>query len=243
MTIDNITTIVFDLDDTLRHNEPHANTFFTDYAESITRPFTEEQRRASRRWEHNYWANSADLLGDQASLTADSEAFWLNYSKRHLLSLGFDEADARQHASSVHGHMRANYRPVGHVKPGVTNMLASLRAAGYMLGVLTNRVRAIYGEMHTLGLDFYFDFFLSAGQLGAFKPEIEIFQNLQKFLGRPAQEIMYVGDNYYADIIGAQRAGLFGVLVDPLRLYDDPGCPVIEEITDLEQLLKLEPTR
>jgi FMN phosphatase YigB (HAD superfamily) len=243
MSIENITTIVFDLDDTLRHNEPHANVFFNDFAESITRPFTEDQRRAARKWEHNYWANSADLLGDQTTHTADSEAFWLNYSKRHLLALGFDEADARRLSSSVHSHMRANYRPIGRVKPGLTEMLASLRASGYMLGVLTNRTRAIYAEMHTLGLDLYFDFFLSAGQLGAYKPEIEIFQNLQKFLGRPASEIMYVGDNYYADIVGAQRAGLFGVLVDPPRLYDEPGCPVIDEITDLEQLLKLEPTR
>lgn len=240
MSIENITTIVFDLDDTLRHNEPHANVFFNDYAESITRPFTDEQRRAARRWEHNYWANSADLLGDQASHTAESEAFWLNYSKRHLLALGFSEDDARRHASNMHGHMRSNYRPVAQVKPGVTNMLVSLRAAGYMLGVMTNRIRAIYSEMHTLGLDFYFDFFLTGGQLGAFKPEIEIFENLQKFLNRPAGEIMYVGDNYYADIVGAQRAGMFGVLVDAQRLYDNPGCPVIENITDLEQLLKLE---
>jgi FMN phosphatase YigB (HAD superfamily) len=243
MSIENITTIVFDLDDTLRHNDPHANVFFNDYAESITRPFTDEQRRAARRWEHNYWANSADLLGDQTMHTAGSEAFWLNYSKRHLLALGFDETDAARISSSMHDHMRSKYRPIGRVKPGVTGMLTSLRAAGYMLGVLTNRMGSVYTEMHDLGLDFYFDFFLTGGQLGAFKPEKEIFENMLKFLGRPAHEIMYVGDNYYADIVGAQRAGMFGVLVDPMRLYDDPGCPVINEITDLEQLLKLEPTR
>ncbi|MGF1505605.1 MAG: HAD hydrolase-like protein, partial [Anaerolineae bacterium] len=36
---------------------------------------------------------------------------------------------------------------------------------------------------------------------------------------KPA-EAVYVGDNYYADVVGAQRAGLPAVLIDQYGVYE-----------------------
>src|SRR5512134_3818331 len=94
-----ITTIVFDLDDTLRYNDPHAHNFFCDFAQTLGGTADREKRRAAQLWEHRYWASSEDLLGDIDSFTEGTEAFWLNYSRRHLQALGFTQADAERLAS------------------------------------------------------------------------------------------------------------------------------------------------
>jgi FMN phosphatase YigB (HAD superfamily) len=44
--------------------------------------------------------------------------------------------------------------------------------------------------------------------------------------GSPEQTL-YIGDNYFADVVGARRAGLRPVLYDPKGLFHEPGCPVI----------------
>jgi putative hydrolase of the HAD superfamily len=111
-----------------------------------------------------------------------------------------------------------------------------------MLGIITNRVKGIHAEMHQLGLDLYFDFFLTGGQLGAYKPDRAIFDKLLSFIGRPAHEIMYIGDNYYADIVGSRSAGMHPVLVDTSGIYEDADCTKINSITDLPALLQLQPT-
>jgi FMN phosphatase YigB (HAD superfamily) len=45
-----------------------------------------------------------------------------------------------------------------------------------------------------------------------------------------------VGDNYYADVIGAQRAGLPAVLVDAEDIFPEADCSVINEIGQLTGL-------
>jgi putative hydrolase of the HAD superfamily len=240
--LSHITTIAFDLDDTLRHNQPDAQTVFHDHAATLG-TFGREERRNAQRWAHQYWANSEDLLSDIDSLTYETEAFWVNYGRRHLQALGFDEEQSQAHSNTMHSHMRENFRPQNTVHPDVPLALSHLRAKGYLLGVLTNRSKPIHNEMRTLGLDLHFDFFTTAAQLGAFKPDKAIFERLLKFIGREAGEVMYVGDNYYADVLGARNAGLLPVLLDNHGIYNEPDCLVIRSITELTALLQPEVVR
>lgn len=235
-----ITTIVFDLDDTLRYNDPHAHAFFCDYAESLSQPFSLQQRRASQRWEHSYWATSADLVADLKSFGEGSEKFWLNYSRRHLQALEFNEEQARAFAAQMHAHMRQNYKPANRVHTETLQALHTLKSAGYHVGLLTNRPKPAHAEMHAIGLDTYLDFFLTASQLGAFKPHKEIFENLLKFLNVPAGEMIYVGDNYYADVLGARNAGVEPVLLNWDSLYSDVDCVEIKSIPELLSILQPE---
>lgn len=232
-----IKTVVFDLDDTLRYNDPHAHQFFCDFVETLAAPLDGATRREAQRWEHRYWASSPDLKADIAAFGEGSEAFWLNYGQRHLRALGLSEAQAQEFSPHVHAHMRDSYKPQNLPLPEVQPTVSALRRAGYSLGVITNRTRAIHPEMHTLGLDLYFDFYLSGGQLGAYKPSKEIFDGLLGFIGRPAAETLYVGDNYYADILGARNAGLESVLLNWHGLYDEVDCPSITSFADLLKIL------
>jgi len=60
---------------------------------------------------------------------------------------------------------------------------------------------------------------------------------------RPEQT-MYVGDNYFADVIGARNAGLQPVLIDPEGVFDQHAeclgdCHVIRSMPELLGLLRL----
>src|SRR5690606_17187382 len=95
-------------------------------------------------------------------------------------------------------------------------------------------------EMHAMALDLHMDFFLTASQLGAFKPDKLIFLRMLEFLGLSREQVLYVGDNYYADIMGARAAGLQCLLLNWNGLYEDPDCDQITAIQDLLDLLQPE---
>lgn len=233
-----IRTIVFDLDDTLRYNEPHAHVFISDFAETLRgRPLTQLERRAGQRWEHQYWASSKELTTDITAYKEGTQEFWVNYGVRSLRSLGFEDTEAQQYAAQVHEYMRENYSPVSHVLPETREALATLRQRGYRIGLLTNRPKPVHAEMNTIALDLHMDFFLAASQLGAYKPDKQIFLRMLDFLRASKESVLYVGDNYYADILGARGAGLQCLLLNWSGLYEDPDCDEIGAITDLLTLL------
>lgn len=235
-----IRTVVFDWDDTLRTNHPHATRFFFDFVEANLKPLDTEARHAAQLWEHRYWATSPDLLNDFTAHEEMSEAFWLNYSRRHLLALGLSDHEVEPLTAAAHAHMRENYKPANRLHSDALATLIALRAAGYALGVITNRSRVIYADMHELGLDLHFDFYLTGGQLGAYKPQREIFDRLLDFIKQPADQVLYVGDNYYADVLGARNAGLQTVLLNWNGLYSDVDCLTINSLSELPRMLQLQ---
>ena len=55
------------------------------------------------------------------------------------------------------------------------------------------------------------------------KPGIKGFIRALKENGRRAEETLMVGDQIFTDVLGANRAGLRVILVEPIRLAGNPG--------------------
>jgi len=87
-------------------------------------------------------------------------------------------------------------------------------------------------------LDEYFSFALAAGEINSWKPDPGIFWHALERLEANPQQALYVGDNYYADVVGAQNAGLQAVLVDPEGIFPEAQCLVIRQVNELLALLK-----
>ena len=83
-----------------------------------------------------------------------------------------------------------------------------------------------------------FQLVLAGGDVRMWKPEPYIFIHACERLNIAPTEAVYVGDNYFADVVGARRAGLLPVLYDPRGIFPDPGCPIIRSFPELTQLLK-----
>lgn len=232
-----IKAILFDLDGTLRHHIPPGGEVFTEYVVGLGIPISEEARRRAARWEHFYFANSLEIRADTQKYGSDEQAFWVNFGRRRLTAMGCSPAQAEALAPQVSSHMRESYKPEVWIPPELGALLPSLKEAGFVLGVVSNRDEPYAQVLEEMGLDGYFKFSLAGGEVDSFKPDPGIFLEALKRAGTSASETMYVGDNYFADVVGSQRAGLRPVLYDPKRLFPDAACAVIESFDQLPGLL------
>ena len=207
-----IKAIFFDLDGTLRHSVPSGGQVFTDYVITLGLHVNHEDRARAMRWEHLYWANSVDLRDDLLAHSLDTENFWIEYSRRRLVALGAPAEWAMEFAPKASLHMGEFYRPESVVPDEVRRVLPQLKQAGYILAVISNRDKPFQELLNEHGIGGYFDFSLAAGEVNIFKPEPGIFEHALRRADLTAQEAIYVGDNYYADVVGSRRAGLRPIL-------------------------------
>jgi len=236
--LNGINAVLFDFDGTLRHNLPSGGEVFTDYAISLGLPVTDEDRRRAARWEHYYFANSPEIQEDRKKYDGQEEDFWFHFAHRRLAALGSPADVISDLGPKVAGYMRESYKPGVWVPEETHTVLPGLRQSGFTLGVVSNRDNPYLDEIDRLGMQGYFHFSLAAGEVRSWKPEPGIFKHAVKMAGSTPEQTLYIGDNYFADVIGAQRAGLRPVLYDPRGLFDDPDCPVITSFEELVELVK-----
>jgi HAD superfamily hydrolase (TIGR01549 family) len=234
-----IKAIFFDLDGTLRHSVPSGGEVFTDYVITLGLQVNEEARLRGLRWEHLYWANSVDLRDDLLAHSGETEKFWIEYSRRRLIALGASSEEAGEYALKASVHMGEVYRPESIVPEDVRRTLPQLKDAGYILGVISNRDKPFQDVLDEHGIGEFFNFSLAAGEVNTFKPEPGIFQHALGRVNLSPKEAIYVGDNYYADVVGSRRAGLQPVLYDPIGIFPDPDCATIKSFDELNSIIKV----
>ena len=200
--------------------------------------FSEGDRLRVEHWEYLYFANSPEIKEDGITFQGDFNAFWVNFSKRRLMAFGISESHAVELAPQISKHMSENYKPQVIVPAEIPSVLTLLQEGGYILGVVSNRETPFQEELQELKLDSYFSFTLAAGEVGSFKPDTLIFERALEIAGVSADEAIYIGDNYFADIIGSQNAGLTPILYDPTGLFPEAECVVIKSYSELHGLLK-----
>lgn len=228
-----IKAVFFDLDGTLRHSVPTGSNVFNEFVASLGFAYTPEDRLRAMRWEHQYWASSTDLRDDLLAHSADTENFWVEYSRRRLLALGASPEWAEEVAAKASAHMSEMYKPDSVVREDVRRTLPILRKAGYTMAVISNRDRPFQDTLDAHGLSEFFPYSLAGGEVDIYKPEPGIFEHALKQVKVTALETVYVGDNYYADIVGARRAGLEPVLYDPEQIFPDADCVTIRSFDEL----------
>lgn len=93
------------------------------------------------------------------------------------------------------------------VKPfeGLEETLKRFRSAGLKLAVMSDF--PIRNRLRDLGLEGYWTTVFSSEETGALKPRPEAFHRLALELGYDPSQILYVGNSYRYDILGAKRAG------------------------------------
>ena len=132
----------------------------------------------------------------------DTDNFWIEYTKRRLVALGSISTGQSLHPRfPAHGEM---YKPESIVPEDVRRVLPKLKQAGYIMAVISNRDKPFQETMDSHGLTEFFDFSLAAGEVDIYKPDPGVFEHALRRANLNARETVYVGDNYFADVIGAQ---------------------------------------
>lgn len=222
-----IQLITFDLDDTFWHAAPAI-----DHAEDCLRQWLSAhvpklglftlERLASVRQE---------VLKQDPALRHRVSSLRRRLLQTALVEAGYSSAEASEAAEQGFQVFLAARH---HVKifPEVKPVLEALHGQ-YRLGVLTNG----NANVQRLGLGQYFQFALSAEELGIGKPEPHPFQEALHRAGVSACHSVHVGDHPLDDIQGAKQMGLRAIWFNPSgAIWTQEGHLPDAEIRNLKEV-------
>lgn len=120
----------------------------------------------------------------------------------------------------------------------VVPTLNDLKSRGLILGLISNVERDLTVTMNELGLPSLLDIVVTSLDAGFNKPQPEIFQEAMRRAGVQPSQAMYVGDQYQVDCVGADRAGMKGILLDRGDYFKEiTDCPRIRSVAELTAYL------
>jgi putative hydrolase of the HAD superfamily len=121
----------------------------------------------------------------------------------------------------------------------VDEAVDAVLARGLGVGVLTNGTRTLQeAKLAHLGLLERIGPIVCAAEIGVAKPHPDAFRAACEAVGRPPEQVLYVGDEHAVDVLGAREAGLQAVLVDRGQ-YDRGEAEPVEEAARVRSLREL----
>ena len=219
--------VLFDAGGTLTH--PDWERLAALAEEESGRQFTaEELRRAVKQ----IMRVADDCLHKGQALPFDTHRRGWVFQQMYT-TLGLEEAHCASlatRADAAHGE-RHLWCGLDEDAPRV---IAELKRAGWRVGVISNTEDGRLRELlEMVEIADHFDILVDSFIVGHRKPEAAIFHLALEQLGLRPDEAVYVGDSYGHDALGAIKAGLRAILLDPLDLYGDSDCPRIRALGEL----------
>ena len=231
----NITTIIFDMYETLARNSPslwqdtfqricHAQGLAVDY---------QELYRVWKSYEMNFRRDRLDLEAPEKSPPFMSyEQAWAGCFEKAFreLGLGGDAAEAARLSVEDMGRRE--------IMPETAEALTAVRAR-WRTALLSNADDA-YLNPTLQRIDGHFEATLSSEQAQAYKPHPRPFIQVMQALGVEPSECVYVGDSQFDDVLGAGRVGMKAIWVNRAKATPDPNLPSPDyQVADLTQIPEL----
>ena len=163
----------------------------------------------------------------------ENAAWWIDRYRRVGVELGLDGAALERFVATVsEGHFQGDAL---HVVPEAPPALRRLAARGIALGVISNWDDTLEPILDRKGLRPFFRTIVASTSLGRAKPDRRVFEHALAQLDVSADEAWHVGDDPTADALGAVRAGMRAVLLDPLDLYGQLDGAGVVRVKGLNQ--------
>jgi len=165
------------------------------------------------------------LLGKDRSLFADQYFNRLNNN----LNLSLTKSDWASHHDDV--------KPQWHAFEKTIPTLKALKEKGLGVGLISNwdqTARTVLDQNHISG---YLDHIVISSEVKIEKPDERIFLHALEQAKVKAEECLYVGDNYYDDVVGSKKVGMASILINPYQRVGieelSEQVPIIANISEL----------
>lgn len=232
-----IQAVLFDLDDTIWDFRANADRALRHVWELLVQrrdlPMAQCQRFLQEYWKNNecLWQKYREGLVDPAVVKV--KRFELTLAD---LGLSSEEQLAHELADIF---LEQLYQGTI-LMPGAREVLEYLYGR-YALGIVTNGFQAGLSRLALCGIKKYFHYAVSSEEFGTPKPHASIFLHAVRQLEVESQQAVYVGDNFYGDIVGSKKAGLHSIFFNHRgeELPENEVQPdyVIHELWELKGLL------
>lgn len=239
-----ITAVIFDLDDTLidwSGQEIHGAAIGQRHLRQVYAYLTAQGHALPDEEDFlDCFGEVLVRLWQQAKLT------WAGVSLAQVITQTLQESGLDVAQMDMDTLLRVyNWQPVPGVRPypDAIPTLETLREQGYKLGLVTNAMQPMWMrdvELETYGLLPYLDARVTSGDTGYMKPHPAIYQRILDMLEVEPAQAVFVGDRPENDIAGANAAGLTSVLIRPShRNYELNGSQPDYTIGQLSELLPI----
>ncbi|RFC53734.1 YjjG family noncanonical pyrimidine nucleotidase [Brumimicrobium aurantiacum] len=104
--------------------------------------------------------------------------------------------------------------------PSTKEVLTELKNNNYRLHIITNGFKEVqFIKLKNSGIIEFFEDILCSEEVGKSKPHPLVFECALKRTKAKAKHSIMIGDDFTADVIGAENVGIRGVLFDPERKH------------------------
>ena len=224
-----ITTLSFDLDDTLW--DPRPALIAADKAQwlalaqrypDLAKRFTRDQTFVCRK----------QILADAPSIVGDVTALRIEVMYRVLLSLDIAPAEADESARAAFEAFMAKRNDVI-LFPETIPMLESV-SKSYNIVAITNG----NADVFKTGIGPYFDLSIRADEAGIAKPDRGIFDLTWEKLGCRSTDVIHVGDSVENDVQGAINAGVTPIWYNPDKEQNTLGVNEVRALAELPSMIQ-----
>ena len=141
-----------------------------------------------------------------------------------------------QEVSDIFARYLALYEDSWSLYPDVLPCLEALSA--YPLGMITNGDgKQQRQKLQRTGIAEYFTSVVISGDIGVAKPEREIFDRSAQELGISPRELLFIGDNPQADVLGAIQAGWQCIWLNRTGSEQTVAAATVTELTEVPNLI------
>jgi REG-2-like HAD superfamily hydrolase len=104
-------------------------------------------------------------------------------------------------------------------------------------GIISDWGTDLVPILHAHEVTRHLDFVVASAAVGAAKPHPDIFRYALVRARLQPHEVMYVGDSYVSDVLGARTVGIEAVLIDREGRAPEVDCPVVTSLLQLFDLI------
>ncbi|MFC5701504.1 HAD family hydrolase [Cohnella faecalis] len=154
----------------------------------------------------------------------------------HKLGVEFGLSAQYERLMELQQRERSKWQPY----PFSESVLRSLKRGSIGVGLISNWDATARRLLDEHGLAPYFDAIGVSSEVGWTKPEESIFRHSFALAGVAPEECVYVGDNYYDDIVGSARVGMDAILVNRygrLGIEEIDHEPTVASIESLPEMV------
>ncbi|MFF2091754.1 HAD family hydrolase [Paenibacillus sp. NPDC058174] len=122
--------------------------------------------------------------------------------------------DLHTQAARLHELQREEGGQTWRAFPFVRDVFDALKDQGYGIGLISNWDAGCKNVLSANGLIDYFDELIVSAEVELEKPDERIFTLAMERAGIGPEQSVYVGDNYYDDVVGSAKAGMDCYLIN-----------------------------
>ncbi|MBA7697404.1 Haloacetate dehalogenase H-2 [subsurface metagenome] len=214
----NFEAVIFDADETIFNNQG-IHIIVTGKVLANLGLSKDLVEKVHSKWDEYYFSEQSRVV-EEKGFCIDRE----NAARSLVLALKeFDIEITKEKAGKYWEYMIEEYGHRSKPYPDALSLIEYLHEKEIKMAIVSNGdTDIIVKRLENAKIKHHFEFVIApCNEYPLTKPDEKIFQESLSKLQVSAEKTVFVGDNPHSDVMGANRVGMFSVLIDRYAVFDE----------------------